>query len=137
MYWWILLLEVKEPTTDCFIHFGFPCSTRMFVKCNILCFMQQLKQPKSIKFEYTVTDISCHPSRHMIASGDIDGVVRLYVTLLNCCLILCLGVRSSSCLEVCDFRLYDINSDFMSFIFEYFPVSLCLFAILVICFIAT
>lgn len=53
----------------------------MFFLKNIVCLIQPLKQPKTIEFEDMVTNISCHPTRDMIASGDINGVVRLYVTI--------------------------------------------------------
>lgn len=39
---------------------------------------EELKQPKPIKFDAVVTDVCFHPMQDIIASGDIDGLVRLH-----------------------------------------------------------
>ena len=38
-----------------------------------------LDAPKNITFDTSVVDICCHPSKDVIAVGDIDGNVTVYV----------------------------------------------------------
>lgn len=81
-----------------------------------------------------VTNISCHPTRDMIASGDINGVVRLYVTFLVvifCVLgeeVLVVGEPNiSGCIV--------ISSECASLIYECYPITFSWFVILAICFV--
>ena len=35
--------------------------------------------PKPIEFDSLVVDVTCHPFRDVVAAGDIDGDIEVYV----------------------------------------------------------
>ena len=50
----------------------------MWLTCSIMATSEALRGcPKDISFESLVVDLCCHPSRNVIAAGDIDGDISV------------------------------------------------------------